>query len=122
MPRRRGLLDRIIEYLGDLMLWKKLAFVASIIIAGGLFYVLAEKPVPMTSAGMVHPSSRSQTSSELFLAAFGYSLGALGFYLVFTAKRHTYNPRYVNFQVLAGTLLIVLSIFFLSVMVGLKGF
>lgn len=116
------MLDKIIDYLGDLMLWKKLAFAASIIIAGGLFYVLAEKPVPMTSVGMVHPSSRSQTSSELLLAAFGYSLGAFGFYLIFTARRHAYNPRYVNFQVLAGTLLVVLSIFFLSVMVGLKGY
>ncbi len=121
MARRwERLLGKVAGYISDLSLLEKIAYVLALPIAGGLFYVMVEKPPAMGGYGMVFPSTRGQTSSELMLSALGYSLGTLGFYLIFTAKKHVHNPRYATFQVLAGALMIVLSVMYLLVMLGMK--
>ena len=120
MARRRITLDRILGYLSDISLLEKLAYVASVVIAGGLFFVLVEAPPPVAGRSMVYPSVRTQTSSELLLSAMGYALASLGFYLVLSARRHAHNPRYATFQVLAGSIIVALSVMFMAVMYGMK--
>lgn len=120
MVRRRPFLERLLGYLSDLSLLEKVAYLVSLPIVGGIFFVVVERPPPVTGRGMVFPSTRTQTVSELILSSLGYALASSGFYLIFSAKRHLHNPRYATFQVLAGSLIVALSIMYLAVMYGMK--
>ncbi|HFC49601.1 MAG TPA: hypothetical protein ENJ59_02600 [Thermofilum sp.] len=121
MAKKSKTFERIMEKVFDIAVWEVAAVILGIILLSGLFYAIIDKPPAYTGYGAIYPSTRSQTTTEVFIVALGYGMGALGFYLILTARKYVYNPRYTNFQIMAGALIVLLAFLFLTVMYASKG-
>ncbi len=96
------------------------AILLSFILAGGLFYVLVNRPPAATRYGTIDPRRDSQTVSELILVAMAYAVGTGGLYLIYDVRKHVHNPRYAQALLLAGVMLMVVSTMLLMVSYGVK--
>ncbi len=86
----------------------------------GFTYVLVYKPPPMTNTGVIAPGLDRETSSEAILVAITYILGLFGLYLVYIARHHIHNPKYMSLLLISGSLISALVIIMLLTIYDMK--
>lgn len=115
MPSRY-MMRKIERYISLIFNEKVLASLFLLIVSlsvSGFTYVLVYKPPPMTTTGVIAPGLDRETSSEAILITIVYILGTLGLYLVYTARHHIHNPRYMSVLFISGSLIALLVIIML---------
>ncbi|MCD6563605.1 MAG: hypothetical protein J7K23_06810 [Thermoproteales archaeon] len=116
-------LRKIKRYIQDIFNEKLLAALFILVISlsvSGFTYVLVYKPPPMTTTGVIAPGLDRETSSESILVTITYILGLFGLYLVYIARQHIHNPKYMSLLLIAGSLISALVIIMLLTVYNMK--
>ncbi len=122
MVRIRGQLERILGLIKDERFITGFYAAVLILSASGFLRVVTYSSPPITPGGAAIALGSEQTGIEFLLTAFSYTIGLVGLYIIYKARRYLFNPRYMLFLLIGGMLLSVLSFLMLNAMYSMKGF
>ncbi len=94
--------------------------VASLAIAAGIVYVLAERPPFSLGTYIVYPGTGAQTTSEFLVVFFLYALAVAGLILVYEAPRYKSRPSLATMFLASGAIVVFISVILLLVVYGMK--
>lgn len=97
-----------------------LLLLVSIVVASGLFYVLAERPPFSLGAQLIYPGTGAQTVSELIMVAFLYALSMSGLLLIYEAPRYRSRQGLALMFLLSGVTATLVSVLLLLAIYGIK--
>jgi len=115
--------EKIEKYMSRLKSQKlvmSLIIIGSILIMGGLLYVIVNEPPPLYREGPFAYGLNRQTIVEMFIVALAYAMGFAGLYLVYNIKRYYYDTRFLTINLLSGSLLLLLSMLLLQSIYAIK--
>ncbi|RLE66118.1 MAG: hypothetical protein DRJ38_02420 [Thermoprotei archaeon] len=92
----------------------------SLLVMGGLLYVIVNNPPPLYSEGPFAYGLNRQSSIEALVVAFAYAVGIGGLYLLYTTRRYYYDLRFLSINLVSGTLLLLLSLLLLQSIYAMK--
>ncbi|QOJ79609.1 hypothetical protein IG193_03895 [Infirmifilum lucidum] len=102
----------------DTIAW--LLLVASLAIAAGIVYILAERPPFSLGTYIVYPGTGAQTTSEFLVTFFLYALAVAGLILVYEAPKYKSRPSLATMFLVSGVIVALISVILLLVVYGMK--
>ncbi len=115
--------DRILKKLSKVNVSKILLIallIGSLLIMGGLLYVIVNNPPPLYREGPFAYGLNRQSSMETLVVAFAYAVGIGGLYLLYNTRRYYYDLRFLSINLVSGTLLLLLSLILLQSIYAMK--